>query len=162
MALQAHLKLKGQKQGQIDGDCTMKGREKTIEVIAVSHSVISPRDAASGMPTGKRQHKPYQITMQNGSQTPMLYYALVNNEMITEWTLQYYRPSPSGAEEQYYTVALGQASIASIDFKMANVKHPELTRFTEYLDVAFTYEKITWTHNKPQKQSEDDWNVPLS
>jgi type VI secretion system secreted protein Hcp len=162
MALQAHMKLKGQKQGEIKGDCAMKGREKTIEVIAVSHSVISPRDSASGMPTGKRQHKPYQVTIQNGSCVPQLYYALTNNEMVTEWTLHFYRPSPSGAEEQYYTVALANASIASIDFKMANVKHPELTRFTEYLDVAFTYEKITWTIVKPNAvEAMDSWLDPI-
>jgi type VI secretion system secreted protein Hcp len=155
------MKLKGTKQGAINGDCAQKGREKMIEIIGVSHTVISPRDSASGLPTGKRQHKPYIVTMENGSQVPMLYYSLVNNELITEWTLDYFRPNPSGAEEQYYSVALANASIASIDFKMANVKHPELTRFREYLDVSFTYEKITWTIKKPNAvEANDDWLTP--
>jgi hypothetical protein len=27
----------------------------------VAHSVVSPRDAASGLPTGKRMHKPFVL-----------------------------------------------------------------------------------------------------
>jgi bacteriocin-like protein len=33
--------------------------ESTTEVIAVSHEIVSPRDPASGLPTGKRMHKPF-------------------------------------------------------------------------------------------------------
>lgn len=51
MALNAYLKLKGQKQGDIKGSVTQKGRENKIMVIAVSHEVVSPRDMASGLPS---------------------------------------------------------------------------------------------------------------
>lgn len=53
MALNAYLKLKGQQQGDIKGLVTRKGREGTIEVIEANHEIVSPRDAASGLPTGK-------------------------------------------------------------------------------------------------------------
>ena len=36
-ALNAYLKLKGQKQGEIKGSVTQKGREGRIAVIAVQH-----------------------------------------------------------------------------------------------------------------------------
>ncbi|HNC96714.1 MAG TPA: type VI secretion system tube protein Hcp, partial [Myxococcota bacterium] len=58
MALQAYLTLKGQKSGEVKGSVTQKGREGKIGVIAVSHSIVSPRDPQSGLPTGQRQHKP--------------------------------------------------------------------------------------------------------
>ncbi|WP_044246058.1 type VI secretion system tube protein Hcp, partial [Chondromyces apiculatus] len=48
MALAAYLRLKGQTQGDIKGSVIQKGREDSIMVIAVSHEIISPRDAASG------------------------------------------------------------------------------------------------------------------
>ena len=35
-------------------------------------SVISPRDAASGLPTGKRMHKPFVITKELDKASPML------------------------------------------------------------------------------------------
>jgi type VI secretion system secreted protein Hcp len=56
MALMAYLMLKGQKQGAIKGGITGKGREGAIGAIAVSHSIVSPRDPQSGLPTGKRMH----------------------------------------------------------------------------------------------------------
>ena len=37
---------------------------------AASSNVISPRDAASGLPTGKRQHKPFTITKEVDKGTP--------------------------------------------------------------------------------------------
>ena len=70
MALNAYLTLKGQKQGDIKGSTTQKGREGTIMVIAQSHEIVSPRDAASGLPTGKRQHKPMVITKEVDKSSP--------------------------------------------------------------------------------------------
>ena len=71
MALNAYLKLKGQKSGEVKGSVTQKGRENSIMVIAVEHEIISPRDAASGLPTGKRHHKPLTITKEVDKSSPV-------------------------------------------------------------------------------------------
>jgi type VI secretion system secreted protein Hcp len=162
MALNAYLKLKGQKSGEIKGSVTQKGREGKIMVIAVSHDIVSPRDAASGLPTGKRMHKPFVITKELDKSSPLLYNLLVHNENITEWELQFWQPSATGAEKQHYTVKLLNANIASIDFRMANNKHPDLMKFSEYEEVAFTYQKITWTWVDGGITAEDDWEAPVS
>src|SRR4051794_3294922 len=109
MALNAYLKLKGQKQGEIKGSVTQKGREGKIMVIAVSHEIVSPRDAASGLPTGKRMHKPFVITKELDKSSPLLYSVLCTNENVSEWELQFWTPqlratSGTGAEVQHYTV----------------------------------------------------------
>ena len=161
MALNAYLKLKGQKQGEIKGSVTQKGRENKIAVIAVSHEVTSPRDPASGLPTGKRMHKPFTITKELDKSTPLLYNLLVNNENVTEWELQFWQPSATGAEKQHYTVKLYNANVASINFRMANNKHPELTKFAEYEEVAFTYQKIEWTWLDGGITAMDDWESPV-
>src|SRR5882672_7962735 len=149
MALNAYLKLKGQKLGEIKGSVTQKGREGKIAVIAVSHEIVSPRDPASGLPTGKRMHKPFVITKELDKATPLLYNILVNNENVSEWELQFWTPQikaavGTGNEVQHYTVKLTNANIASIAFRMANNKHPDLMKFAEYEEVAFTYQKILW------------------
>src|SRR5690349_18385178 len=82
-----------------------------------------PRDPASGLPTGKRQHKPIVITKELDKSSPLLYNALVNNENIPEWELQFWTPQLSaaggvGAEKQHYTIKLTNANIASIAFRM--------------------------------------------
>ncbi len=161
MALNAYLKLKGQKSGEIKGSVTQKGRENKIMVIAVSHDIVSPRDAASGLPTGKRMHKPFVITKELDKSSPLLYNVLVNNENITEWELQFWQPSATGAEKQHYSIKLLNANIASIDFRMANNKHPDLMKFSEYEEVAFTYQKITWTWVDGGITAEDDWEAPV-
>lgn len=160
MALNAYLKLRGQKQGEIKGSVTQKGREGKIMVIAVTHEIVCPRDVASGLPTGKRMHKPFYLTKELDKSTPLLYSVLVNNESLPEWELQFWQPSPTGQERQHYTVRLTNANIASIHFKMANVKHPALTRYAEYEEIGFTYQKIEWTWSDGGLSAEDDWETP--
>jgi type VI secretion system secreted protein Hcp len=162
MALNAYLKLKGQKQGDIRGSVTQKGREGKIAVIAVSHEILSPRDAASGLPTGKRMHKPFVITKELDQSSPLLYNVLVNNENITDWELQFWRAAATGMEEQHYTVRLTNANIASIDFRMLNNKNPDLTRYAEYEEIAFTYQRISWTWVNGGITAADDWSSPIA
>ncbi|HTO92216.1 MAG TPA: Hcp family type VI secretion system effector [Candidatus Sulfotelmatobacter sp.] len=167
MALNAYLKLKGQKQGDIKGSVTQKGREGKIMVIAVSHEIISPRDPASGLPTGKRMHKPYVITKELDKSTPLLYNALVNNENLPTWEIEFWTPQLSaatgtGQEKQHYTVELTNANIASIAFRMPNNKHPDLAKYAEYEEVAFTYQKITWTWKDGGITASDDWEAPVT
>ena len=164
MALNAYLKLKGQKQGEIKGSVTQKGRENKIMVIAVSHEIASPRDPASGLATGKRMHKPFVITKELDKSSPLLYKALCTNENITEFELQFWSPNTRGAlgagtEMQNYTVKLTNANIVDIRFSMLNNKNPELVKFAEYEEVAFTYQKIDWTWVDGGITSSDDWEV---
>jgi type VI secretion system secreted protein Hcp len=166
MALNAYLRLKGQKQGEIKGSVTQKGREGSIMVIAASHEIVSPRDPASGLPTGKRMHKPFVITKELDKSSPLLYNVLVNNENVPDWKLEFWTPQLSaaggvGAEKQHYTVELLNANIASISFRMLNNKNPELMRYSEYEEVAFTYQKITWTWKDGGITSMDDWEAPV-
>jgi type VI secretion system secreted protein Hcp len=167
MALNAYLTLEGNKQGAIKGSVTQKGREDSIMIIAVHHSIVSPRDPASGLPTGKRMHKPFVITKELDKSSPLLYNVLVNNENIKKWQLKFWTPqikaaSGGGNEVQHYTVELTNANIASIDFKLANNKHPDLMKFAEYEEIAFTYQKIMWTWNDGGITAEDDWEAPLA
>jgi type VI secretion system secreted protein Hcp len=163
MALDSYLKLKGQKQGEIKGSSTQKGRENAIVVIATQHEISSPRDAASGLPTGKRMHKPLVITKELDQSTPLLYTALVTNENLVEWELQFWRATaaPAGAaqEEQCYTITLTNASIASIEFVQPNNRNPELAKLAEYENIAFTYQKIQWTWVKGGITAVDSWSA---
>jgi len=120
MALNAYLVLKGQKQGNIKGSVTQKGREGQIAVYAVTHNITSPRDSASGQATGKRVHKPILITKEIDISTPLLYKALVDNEIISAFSLLFWAPGPQGKEVQYYTIKLTNAFIADIKTTMLN------------------------------------------
>ena len=165
MAMQAYVDFVGQKSGHLDGSITQKGREKKCGVIAVSHSIICPRDPQSGLPTGQRMHKPVVITKELDMATPLLYNCLCTNENLSKVTIYFWSPQKSsaaggtGAEFQHFTIELVNANIASMDFRMANIRNPDLVKFSEYEEIALTYQKITWTWNDGGKTASDDWEV---
>jgi len=166
MALNAYLKLTGAKQGDINGSVTQKGREGKIMVIAVNHEIISPRDVVSGQATGKRQHKPFVITKELDKSTPLLLSALVNNENIVGWELQFFAAKTksgagAGVETNNFTVRLTNAFITDIKSIMLNNKDPELVKFAPYEEIAFTYQKIEWTWVDGSITAMDDWESPI-
>lgn len=164
MALNAYLKLKGSKQGDIKGSVIQKGREGKIMVIAVNHEITSPRDSVGGQAIGKRQHKPFVITKELDKSTPLLFSAMVNNENIVEWELQFFAAKTTsavgaGVETNNYTVKLTNANIVNIKSIMLNNKDVELVKFAPYEEIAFTYQKIEWTWMDGPITAVDDWQA---
>jgi type VI secretion system secreted protein Hcp len=160
MAQNAYLKIVGKKTGEVKGSVTVRGQEGKILVIAADHEVLSPRDPVSGLPTGKRMHKPFVITKETDKSSPLLYNMLCTNEVITEWTLQFFGTLPTGVQAQTHTVQLVNAVISDIVFTMPNNKHPDLASLVEYEDISFTYQKITWTWTDGGITASDDWSSP--
>ena len=168
MALSAYLTLKGQKQGQIDGGVIQKGHEKTILVHSFTDEIDSPRDPASGLPTGKRQHQPIVILKELDKSTPLLWNALVNNENLTQFLLQVYAQGEGGviggvgAEVMIYTIALTNASISSMRQYMSDNEIATNATLPVREEVSFTYQKITWTWVQGGITATDDWEAAVS
>jgi type VI secretion system secreted protein Hcp len=157
MASSAYLTLKGQKQGDIPGSVTLKGKENTILVHAFDNEISSTRDKGSGLLSGKQQHNPLTILKEIDKSSPRLWSALVNNETLTHWQLDFWVPQAGGVSKLTYTVQLTNAMIASIHEFMedndiaANVSLPLLE------EVTFIYEKIQWTWVDGGITAGDDW-----
>ncbi|WP_437766409.1 type VI secretion system tube protein TssD [Sorangium sp. So ce281] len=160
MPLSAYLRLVGERQGEIRGSVTQKGREGSILVTEVFHSLVGPRDPVTGRPTGKRMHKPFIVTKDLDRSTPLLLSILSHNESIPRWELQFYRSIAIGVEKPVFTVQLTNANISSIQFHMLNVRNPGQSRLPEQEEVAFTYQKVVWTWNDGGISAEDDWLTP--
>ncbi len=126
----------GQKQGAFS--------QTPIDVTAVSHEIVSPRDAASGLPTGKRQHKPITITTEWGASTPLFINALVSNENLTSVLIGLLRNG-----NQVATIKLTNANVAQYD------QHGGSVTF------ALTYQKIEWTWVDGGITAQDDWEAPV-
>ena len=160
MGTGAFLKCIGQ-QGAFEGPVTTKGYEKSVEVDVAAHAIVSPRDAASGLPTGKRQHKPFVITKSVDKTTPMFYKALINNETLNSCTIKFVQPSDHGTLDNYYTVKLTNASLAGLDFMKGDAR-AGAGRLGEYEEISFTYQKIQWTITDGGITAQDDWEAPVS
>lgn len=151
-----YLRVVGQTQGNIQGSSSKVGREDWIEVYGFSHEVVSPRDSASGLPTGKRQHKPITITKPIDKATPLLMNALYRNENLSTFELQFFRTNrATGAEEHYYTIELTNASVSGASRgDSPGTSSPAVDEFT------FTYQRIVETWEDGGTTAEDDWEAP--
>jgi type VI secretion system secreted protein Hcp len=120
------------------------GREATMEIYGWSHEVVSPRDAASGLPTGKRQHKPFRIIKSIDATTPLLMRTLLDETQFALVTIESERSSYGGARETYIKVEMENVSVVG-----SLVDRPEglgLTGDPEVLEaVSFDYQTIRWT-----------------
>lgn len=145
--LTAYLRIKGGKQGEIKGGATQKGREGMMAIVAFDHALMTPIDASSGQVTGKRQHKPLEVTKAIDKASPLLRTAMVNNEALQEVTLQFFQASGSGAETNHFTIKLTNARIISIEHVMLDNRVPESSRLAATEQIRFSYETITWTWN---------------
>jgi type VI secretion system secreted protein Hcp len=156
----SHLSLTGQNQGKIEGSCEMQGREGTILVYALDHDIEIPRDTHSGLPTGKRMHKPLTVTKEFDKSSPKLYQALCSGEQFSEVVLDFYRISPQGTEEKYYTIKLEDAIVVNMKGWYPHTLEPKNEAFKHMEDISFTYTKIIWTWNPDGIEAEDSWKVP--
>ncbi|MBI3597301.1 MAG: Hcp family type VI secretion system effector [Nitrospirae bacterium] len=161
MPMPAHMTLKGELQGPIDGNCDMKGREKTILVEAFDHEVHIPHDIQTGLSAGKRVHGPFKIVKDFDRASPMMYQALCTGEHMTEVKLKFYRVSKKGAEEQYFTITLEDAIVVSVRPWMPNCLDKSMSSFGHMEEVAFTYRKVSWRNEIDKTEAHDDWQVPI-
>jgi type VI secretion system secreted protein Hcp len=132
----------GQKQGQFHN-----GTSTSIDFSGFTEGVVSPRDPASGLPTGKRMHKPLTITKQIDAASPLLYSACVTNENLTKVEMNLYAP---GGTTPATKVTLTNASCS------------ELEHNAQTETVSFTFQKITWTYISGGITAEDDWEAPVA
>ena len=158
-ALDGYLRITSQNQGEIKGSVILAGREDSMEVIEFTHSVNSPRDAASGLPTGKRQHRPIRIVKPVDKASPLLMNAFIRNEVLTTVRIDFWRPSTTGQEYQYYTVELVNAQIAGIS--QFNSSDQEFITLRARETISLVYDQIIWTWQDGGVTAEDSWIAPL-
>jgi type VI secretion system secreted protein Hcp len=151
-ALNAYLKLRGQKVGEIKGSVTQKGREGAIKVIAVSHEIVAPRDPASGLATGKRMHKPFVFTLEVDRSTPQLLGAIAGNEKLPAVVFEMGGGKDGAA---LYRINLINASIASFEYVTLDDSNTAAIRLT------LTYQKIEWQWVPEGITGADDWESPV-
>jgi len=114
-----------------------------LQIIGYSHQIVSPRDAATGQATGKRQHKPFVITKELDKSSPRFLNAIYTNETLTSVLIGLLLPNG----ETMATVHLENAHVSE------DVQHGH----TE--EISFVYQKITWTWTDGGITAVDDWQA---
>ena len=161
MALQAWVAISGKKQGQFKSETTNPRRQdKWIPVLSFSYELTSPRDAATGQASGKRQHKPVHIIKEWGAASPQLLSALASNEVLDSVSFEFEKVAADGVESVYYTVTLTNASVADVRQFTPDLyqdQPPNDKEYRELEEVQFTFQKIEERSRDGQTVWADDW-----
>jgi type VI secretion system secreted protein Hcp len=169
MAFQAHISIKGTKQGQFKGEGTQTGRmDKWMPVLSFSSDVQSPRDIATGQPSGKRQYSPIAIVKEWGAASPQCLQACVTNEVLTEVSLEFTKTNPNGEEYVYQTIKLTNATISGVkrftgdsESSESFSRHTSATDTMELERILFTFQKIEVNDNDGKTSFMDDWKATM-
>lgn len=145
------MTVKGQKQGLFKGDNpAAKGGANLINVFGYQYSVISPRDPASGLPTGQRQHHPVVITHELDAASPQFFTAIATNENLVTVVINFFKSQTNGTEVNFYRVTLTNANIS--EFR----QHTSGNSVLE--DISFTFQKIQQADLVAGTAASDDWS----
>ncbi|MFG0323170.1 Hcp family type VI secretion system effector [Pseudomonas putida] len=171
MPTPAYIKIEGQKQGNITADAFtsdsvgniyQEGHEDEILVQEVKHQVTVPTDPQSGQPAGQRTHKPFIFTSSLNKATPLMYQALASGEKLPTVEVNWYRTSAVGEQEHFFTTKLEDAIIVEINTVLPHAQNAKNANYTQLVEVAMMYRKITWTHVTAGTEGSDDWRKPIA
>lgn len=152
---------------------------KQTQVSAYRTQITTPRDEASGLPTGKRQHKPFQLVVPGSGDVPELIQAFLTGSSVDMVTVITYGADgqPTGAVR-----LLGAQVVSMTETRRAYVIPHVLEtsgRFFESdgsvvenplyqeslsdtgMDCLFelTYQKIQWVYSDGGVTHEDTWDA---
>ena len=163
----AYLRVKGEKTGDVRGPVSDRDRVKNgaIALLGVEHGIASPRDAASGLATGRRQHYPIIVTKAVDRTSPLFYGFLTENESLTSVELHFFGSEEGGSlmgarETELYTITLTKAFVARIDVggRVDEQADPD-SRLAMTERVSFVYDSIEWKWVDGGIASKDGWST---
>ena len=108
----------------IKGGIDIQGREYSVEVLGLHHSVHIPTDNHNGKFTGTRRHLPFLIEKEIDSSSPYLYKALSMGQALKRVELKYYRINDAGQEAEYFTILLENVKVVNLMPVMFDIKDP--------------------------------------
>jgi len=141
MAYEFYVTIEGAKQGRFAGESPRSVWKGKLAGVGFSYEVTSPRDAAGGQATGRRQHGAVTFTKEWGAASPQLFTALVTNEVIKSALFEFVRTNEVGVEYVFHTIKLTNASITAIHQYVATQEDADLDN-AELEDVALTFRGI--------------------
>lgn len=125
----------------------------------LSWSVTAPRDAASGLPTGKRAHRPVLVGVRMSAATLHLGTALSGNLSLPVVKLLFFSEDPlTGVQALRRTMTLTNASVSALSVYTIRADDGVVT----YADVSFVYAHVGIEDHDALVSYEDASEAPVS
>ena len=147
-----YVLIEGTKQGMFANESARSNHSPRLVGVSFDYVVTTPRDAATGMSRGRRQHGPVVMTKEWGAASPQLFQALVSNEILKSVVFEFYQTNSQGAEELATTVKLTNATVTDIHqyspsaSNGAGGKHVSAQDRRQLEDISFTFGTIEIQH----------------
>lgn len=145
MAIQAYIKIKANGSDLAGSSVDTKDHGDFCDVITFEMGSEVNRELTTGRATGRRQHKPLVVVKPLDKASPLLFQALVQNQVI-EAELELWRDKPKGGgREKYYTYELTEGRVVGIEQFAPEDDSPLANRGTmERLSISFQKIVVTW------------------
>jgi type VI secretion system secreted protein Hcp len=144
-----YIKFQGKTQGQIKGSSTKPKRIDWVELTDCDWGAVVPKGTSKSGTTGGHTKHPITITKEVDAASPLLYQALVTNEVL-QIIIEETEASNFGAETVTKRMTLTNASVAYVKAHMPPLsgERPENTHGKPLQDVglqctAFAYEVVS-------------------
>ncbi|CAM3460982.1 type VI secretion system protein [Pseudomonas floridensis] len=157
MANYGYMTITGKVQGKISAGCSspesignkcQTGHLDEIMVLSFTHNMANIDNIKYAT------HRPVVITKHIDKSSPLLSQALANREPV-DCTIDFYRTSPSGVQEKFYTIEIREGVIADLTLDMP---HAILQNDAEPQEhVAIRYRDIIWTHRVANTTGYASW-----
>ena len=158
MAYEFYMTAEGTKQGKFKGESTRAAHKDKSPCIQFQYGVKSPRDVATGLASGKRQHEPFVVTKEISAASPQFFQACTTNEVLKTVLFEFVQTTKEGKEEVYYTVKLTNATVAFVkQYQATSAKHGDATDVHALEDIGFTFNKIDMENKIAKTAASDDW-----
>jgi type VI secretion system secreted protein Hcp len=152
----------GARQGTFQDNSTNSAaaRSSQIPVLFLTEEITVPRDAVSGLPTGRRMHQPITIVKELDTASIHFFQAAVTNEPLRSVTCTFYRAfrnGTGGSGRPYFKIILTNATI--VEYKDAGDGINGTAVGDERERISMTYESIEMTDLETNATALDDWSA---
>lgn len=158
MTIPVYLWLMDDSGKTIKESVDVKGREGSIEVSELMHSIEQPTDTLTGKITAKCLHSSFSFMKEIDSSSPRLYKALCTGKTLKSAVFKFYRINNNGQEEEYFRTSLENIKVTEVDSLMMDVKKHQWVRHNHAEFIDFSYKKITWHYLDGNVIYSDSWN----
>ncbi|SDX09791.1 hypothetical protein SAMN05444064_112129 [Pseudomonas syringae] len=147
MANYSYMTINGQTQGLISRGCSSKGslggkcqtgHQDEIMVLSLTHNMANIGNL------NQTTHRPIVITKNVDKASPLLNKALANRESI-DCKIDFYRTSPAGAQEKFYTIKISGGLIVDLTLDVPHAIFQNDAEPQEHM--AILYRDIDWIHH---------------
>jgi type VI secretion system secreted protein Hcp len=157
MASPAYVWIVDDQGNEVKGECSVEGREGSIEIFQFEYGVSMPVDKFNGTTNGTRQHDTVSITKPYDPTSPVLFKAACDGKTLKSIKLVWYKINENGKEEEYFTHTLDEVKVVSYKQKLRHTKDEINNNHVHEDVIEMRFSKITMKHHNGNIQHSDTW-----